>query len=174
VQWLKDRGNALLDNLLWALALLVVAAVGASIWAWGGKEASLPVWLVVLFGAVQAACVIAIVVLFVRRRAPALDGTAVSIQPPPDPPHPHEEILDRIDAFRSELELADSYEPVPWRTAAEYNELLDDAQRTVGRNELHRFSKLHQTPDDRDYADTTMGPFRTSLGQLRMIVKHSR
>ena len=175
MQWINGRLTALVDNLLWALVLLVVAAVGASIWAWGGEEADLPIWLVVLFGAVQAACVIALIVLFVRSRAPRMSSEAQRpvVQLPPDPPHPHAQVLDQIDALRSDLEGQDYYEPVPWTTAQDFNALLANAQLSTQSGDLHRFQELVRDPNDLEYGNTTVGPLRTTLGQIRTIVKHS-
>jgi hypothetical protein len=169
-QWLKARGTALLDNLLWALLLLVGAAVVASIAAWGGKDATLPIWSVVLFGAVQVACVVAIIVLFVRRSAPAAAIVPVGL---PEPTHTHDGILDRLAAFETSLNGLGPIDPVTWPSGSLFNAILTDAKGKIGNPELHRIKALKQASWDDRYVEMDATGVRGTIGQVRAIVQHS-
>jgi hypothetical protein len=173
MQWFKDRLNALIDNLLWFLVLGVAAvavAVGASLWAWGSKDANLPIWAVVLFGAVQVACIVAITVLFLRTR------TRPSIGLPQERPHPHAALLARIDALGKSLAEGNQHEAVAWNMADTFNRILSDARNEARRRQSqHALSHIAQLePSDYDdrYGDENYGSVRATLRQVRAVVAH--
>lgn len=76
--WFRDLSNNVVASAISGLILLGTAAAAASCAVWGDEEANLPIWVVVLLGAVQVACVVAIVVLFMQFRG--LSSTPQSSQ----------------------------------------------------------------------------------------------
>jgi hypothetical protein len=174
--WGKARLNALLDNVLWALVLLVASAVGAALIAFGGQRSHLPVWTVVLFGAALLACVVCVAVLFSRLRHMAATiealsaGAVVSTDRPI--PHPRAGLLRRIDALSTEAAKRDPSYPAEWAAASAFNGILRDAREATNSTLLDEIDELQrgELHDSLAYS-ATYGTITTGLAQIRAIVQ---
>jgi len=165
MDWVKARITNLLDNLLWALLVLVVATVGTSALAWGSQKASLPIWLVVLFGVVQIASVVAIIALWHRTR------NSPPAQAAPAPKHPHDHLLARIDQFDASLSEMDSSAVVKTSVAHAFNSLLAQASSDcVDTSGLNGISPVGESAMG-GLTTVQVGDLRVLLGQVKATVE---
>jgi hypothetical protein len=163
--WSRRR-EAFLDNFLFYIAVAVATVVVGLAAKFGTSEPKLPLWVVVLFGLVQLACVVALVVLFRRTRS---SGTA---QTTPAQPHPHQKLLARIDALDRSIAALSPTAPADWPAANAFNGILKDAQAASADFTLRDIEPLERGTEyfSSQAYSATNGVVRTLLGQIRSVL----
>jgi hypothetical protein len=148
-----------------ALGGLVVGAAAA----FGTEDATLPLWLVVLFGLVELGTVIALVVLY---RGPRRSRAAPA-PPTAPPPHPHAKLLGRITALSASIGDLDPQDAVDGRTADIFNRILTDARRETDDPALGTIERYRVPPGEPYARSGDLGELRMQLRQIETIVDHS-
>lgn len=146
------------------LAVVVVPSLG-TIAAFGTKRTAVPVWLIVLVISGIVACAIAILLLY--RKVNRLGAQAQAARAP----HPHADLLKRIERFESDLASNNANAVVAWQVAESFNDLLSQTQRDCVGSSAQRISPLKKTPVGEGAAGMNIGALRVQVGQLHSIVE---
>lgn len=163
--WWARRWEAFLDNaIFWGIGVLATAAV-ALFAAFGTKDATLPLWLVVLFGLSQLGTVIAIVVLFRRPSFVQLQAAGEAGLPPSN-----QRLIAQIDALREALRGEPEHSFIPWPAASTFNSILEAAKRTESDPLLEEIAGFDPPDDDSNFSHSQDA--LTLLGQIRAVLEH--
>jgi hypothetical protein len=160
MKWWKDRLSSLLDNLIWVALAVVIGAQGASLIAFGNRSADLPIWAVALFGGVLLGCVGSLVILFRRLGAKAQSGTA-------DAPHPHDQLLRRIDGLNAAVRSRRPDDVAEWAAAAAFNGILHDAKAQSNSPRIEDIEPLEPGDQGGWAYSATYGTIVTLLALIR-------
>jgi hypothetical protein len=174
MEWLNDRFDALVDNLLWLGLGAALLLVGGSLAAFGTQRTHLPVWALVLFGAALIGCVAANCVLFRRLRTLERRDESTPASNVKPFPHPHAPLLLRIEALQGSVSQRNHDDAIEWPIAAQFNGILRDA-RTAARDplldEIEEFQRYVEDGRPSTYAYSgSYGTVLTLLAQIRAII----
>jgi hypothetical protein len=170
--WWKRRWEAFLDNaIFYGVVALGTAAVALTA-AYGTEDATLPLWLVVLFGVVQVLTVIAVVVLFRSARATPTTSAATPAPTAP-PPHPHAPLLARIDTLLESVRNRKMEGAVPWPIASTFNRILSDARDVTPDPVLDDIEMYQREGNDQYAYSGYIDALEASLAQIRVVVEHA-
>jgi hypothetical protein len=169
--WFKSVGTQVVANLV-ATGLLAVFAVAAAaavvIWNSGGDAVELKVWMIVVAIGLVLVAYIWIAVCFAwllglrrSRRAPAAPA-----------PHPHAQLLRRIDALRSGLDMNNPMLSASRTQAEAANQILGEARQATPQSAA--LTNMHLVPIDPEFPDTAAWDTRSvdaQLGQIHGILE---
>lgn len=165
--WWKRRWEAFLDNaIFWGVGLLATALV-TLLAAFGTNDATLPLWLVVLFGLVQLGTVAAVVMLFKRPRGAArLAGIEATAKP-----NRHAQLLARLRALDRSIGDLDPYDAIPWGIADTFNRILSDAIDQSSDSSNIEHIETYERSDSSAYSGQ-IADLRPMLAQIETLLEH--